>query len=324
VSSLIELEDLTVSIKQINHTVNAVEGVSFHINPQEVFALVGESGCGKTLTALSILRLLPPNIELSGKVFYKKDTKRIEILSLEEEKLRFLRGKEISMVFQEPMTSLNPVITIKDQLIEPLLVHENISKKEAIDKAIELLQKTGFREPEMVLRSYPHQLSGGMRQRVMLCMAIICNPKLLIADEPTTALDVTIQAEIMELLKEIQQQRGLSVLLITHNLALVYEIAHTVAIMYAGSIVEKTTKEKLFTTPLHPYTRGLLESIPTERGKPLKPIHGTVPPPGHWPKGCKFAPRCRYKKQLCEDTEPVLEPVSPEHLVRCHFWRQIQ
>ncbi len=320
---LIEAKALSISIRQIAGTVRVVEDVSFHIYPAEVFCLVGESGCGKTLTALSVLRVLPEHIHPDGEVILYRNSQKLDLLSLPEETLRTIRGKDIAMVFQEPMTSLNPVLTIKDQIIEPLLVHERLTRTEAIDRAVELLLRTGFKDPQRVLRSYPHQLSGGMRQRIMLCMAIICNPRLLIADEPTTALDVTIQAEIMNLLQEIQSEQSLAVLLITHNLALVREVGHRVAIMYAGSIVEEAPVEELFQNPLHPYTKGLLESIPTDRTRPLKPIPGSVPPPGQWPPGCRFEPRCTFKKDICAQRLPMLEEVSKDHMVRCHLWRQI-
>ncbi|RME67391.1 MAG: ABC transporter ATP-binding protein [Nitrospirae bacterium] len=310
-------------MRKLNKSVTVVEEVCFSVKEGEVFSLVGESGCGKTLTALSVLKLLPENITAEGSIFFQNGHHRKDLLSLTDEEIRHIRGKEIGMVFQEPMTSLNPVLTIKDQIIEPLLVHEGISSSEAVERAEVLLKRMGFKEPQRVMKSYPHQLSGGMRQRVMLCMALICNPKLLIADEPTTALDVTIQAEIMSLLEDIQSQRRLSVLLISHNLALVYEISHRVGIMYAGSIVEEAKTEELFERPLHPYTRGLLESIPSERGRPLRPIPGSVPPPERWPSGCRFAPRCQFSTKQCSEARPALEKASSGHLVRCFRWREI-
>ena len=320
---LIEAKDLSVKIRQVKGSITVVEDVNFRIQKGEVYSLVGESGCGKTLTALSILRLLPEYIYAEGLVLFANNHQKINLLGISEEDIRQIRGKDIGIVFQEPMTSLNPVLTIKDQIIEPLLVHEGIPASEAVERAELLLKRMGFKAPNRVMKSYPHQLSGGMRQRVMLCMAIVCNPKLLIADEPTTALDVTIQAEIMGLLENIQKKSGLSICLISHNLALVYEISHRVAIMYAGSIVEEASTEELFSNPLHPYTRGLLESIPSERHKALKPIPGSVPPPGKWPSGCRFAPRCEYKKDFCAESPPLLEEAHSDHLVRCFRWREI-
>ena len=300
-------------------TAKAVDGVSFDIMPGEVVGLVGESGSGKSVTALSILRLIPdpPGKIIEGSIVYKGT----DLLKLSWEEMHKIRGNEISMIFQEPMTSLNPVFTIGYQVMEVILSHENIGKQEAFDRSVEMLKLVGIPDPASRMNDYPHQYSGGMRQRVMIAMALACNPSLLIADEPTTALDVTIQAQILELMLKIKDERkDAAILLITHNLAVVAETCHRVIVMYGGKIQEIASVHELFRDPLHPYTQGLLASLPTvdgEKQKRLRTIPGNVPSIMDLPVGCKFVTRCPVKIDRCAITEPELIEVSPGHWVRC-------
>jgi len=300
-------------------TAKAVDGVSFDIMPGEVVGLVGESGSGKSVTALSILRLIPdpPGRIMEGSILFKGQ----DLLKLSWEDIRAIRGREISMIFQEPMTSLNPVFTIGMQLMEVVLHHEKISKKDAFDRCVEMLKLVGIPDPASRMHDYPHQYSGGMRQRVMIAMALACNPSLLIADEPTTALDVTIQAQILELMLKIKDERkDAAILLITHNLAVVAETCHRVIVMYGGKIQEIAPVHELFKNPLHPYTQGLLASLPTvdgEKQKRLRTIPENVPSIMDLPVGCKFVTRCPVKIDRCAITEPELIEVSPGHWVRC-------
>jgi oligopeptide/dipeptide ABC transporter ATP-binding protein len=297
----------------------AVDGVSFDINAGETVGMVGESGCGKSVTALSLLRLVDPpgRIEPDSRIeFEGKD-----LLSLDEEGIRRIRGNRIAMVFQEPMTALNPVFTIGDQVAEVARVHSNMGRKAAWERAIEMLNLVGIPDPRERAKSYPHQLSGGMRQRVLIAMALVMNPSLLIADEPTTALDVTIQAQILELLADLQQRLGLAVLLITHDLGVVAEVTSRVLVMYGGQIVERAPVRELFRDPRHPYTRGLLEAMPRlgrQRDR-LAVIPGTVPPPTQWPSGCRFRDRCAYAWQRCADEAPPQYKVTDDHGARCHL-----
>ena len=300
-------------------TAKAVDGVSFDIMPGEVVGLVGESGSGKSVTALSILRLIPdpPGKIMEGSIFFKGQ----DLLKLSWEDIRAIRGREISMIFQEPMTSLNPVFTIGMQIMEVVLHHEKISKKDAFDRSVEMLKLVGIPDPASRMHDYPHQYSGGMRQRVMIAMALACNPSLLIADEPTTALDVTIQAQILELMLKIKDERkDAAIFLITHNLAVVAETCHRVIVMYGGKIQEIAPVHELFRNPLHPYTQGLLASLPTvdgEKQKRLRTIPGNVPSIMDLPVGCKFVTRCPVKLDRCAITEPELIEVAPGHWVRC-------
>jgi len=300
-------------------TAKAVDGVSFDIMPGEVVGLVGESGSGKSVTALSILRLIPdpPGRIMEGSILFKGQ----DLLKLSWEDIRAIRGREISMIFQEPMTSLNPVFTIGMQLMEVVLHHEKISKKDAFDRCVEMLKLVGIPDPASRMHDYPHQYSGGMRQRVMIAMALACNPSLLIADEPTTALDVTIQAQILELMLKIKDERkDAAILLITHNLAVVAETCHRVIVMYGGKIQEIAPVHELFKNPLHPYTQGLLASLPTvdgEKRKRLRTIPGNVPSIMDLPVGCKFVTRCPVKIDRCATTEPELIEISPGHWARC-------
>jgi len=312
--SLLSVKELRVSFIMDSRTSRPVDGVSFSVAEEDIVGLVGESGCGKTLTALSIMRLLPSNATISGRIFFKGE----DLFAKRDEDLRRLRGREISMIFQEPMTSLNPVFTVGYQIAEVLMTHKNMTKRQAMDEAIKLLKSVKIPSPELRIKEYPHQMSGGMRQRVMIAMAIACNPSLVIADEPTTALDVTIQAQILELLGSLKEKNKMSLLLITHDLGIVAEWAGTVEVMYAGRIVEEATVKEIFLNPRHPYTIGLLESLPKRKGERLSPIPGQVPRVEDLPPGCKFSPRCRYKIKECDEKEPdLIQAGSAGHLSRC-------
>jgi len=306
---LLSVENLNISFAN-DKPLKIVDNVSFKIGQEDVLGLVGESGCGKTLTALSVIKLLPANAFSSGSVLFKGKN----LLTLEDKKLRDIRGKKISMIFQEPMTSLNPVFTVGYQIAEVLMTHENISKKQALKETVGLLRDVRIPSPELRMKEYPHQMSGGMRQRVMIAMAIACNPSLLIADEPTTALDVTIQAQVLELLGGLKEKNRMSILLITHDLGIVAEWAHRIEVMYAGRIVEKADVKEVFTNPRHPYTIGLFESLPKQKGERLSPIPGQVPKMDELPPGCKFSTRCRYVVKECREKEPELVPVKTPHL----------
>jgi oligopeptide/dipeptide ABC transporter ATP-binding protein len=294
-----------------------VDGVSFRIAPGSTLGLVGESGCGKSVTAMSILRLIqtPPGKITNGSILFEGR----DLLQLSEEEIRQIRGNRIAMVFQEPMTSLNPVFTLGDQITEALLAHEKVTHAEARERALDMLRRVKIPYAETILDQYPHQISGGMRQRVMIAMALVCRPQLIIADEPTTALDVTIQAQILELLRELQQEFGMSVLIITHDLGIVSDLADHVAVMYAGQIVEYATTGDLFSSPKHPYTLGLFHSRP-QLGKKkarLDVIPGTVPSPLNFPSGCRFHPRCGFVAEVCRSGEVSLENVAEGHSSRC-------
>jgi peptide/nickel transport system ATP-binding protein len=310
---LLSVEDLTISFISEKKPLRIVDGVTFQVDREDFSVIVGESGSGKTLTALSLMRLLPSNAICSGRILFKEE----DILAKKPAELRRIRGRDISMVFQEPMTSLNPVFTIGYQIAEVLLNHQDISKKEAMERAVELLRSVRIPSPELRIKEYPHQLSGGMRQRVMIAMAIACNPSLIIADEPTTALDVTIQAQILELIGSLKEKEKVSLLLITHDLGIVAEWANRVEVMYAGRIVEKARTNDIFLNPRHPYTMGLLESLPKREGQKLIPIPGQVPKFSELPAGCKFTTRCRYVIEGCRLKEPDLIPVGTEHFSRC-------
>jgi peptide/nickel transport system ATP-binding protein/oligopeptide transport system ATP-binding protein len=319
---LLEVNDLSTYFFTEEGVIRAVENVSFEIHPGEILSLVGESGCGKSVTGLSILRLIPspPGRITSGEIQFDG----MKLLELGEKEMERVRGNEISMIFQEPMTSLNPVFTIGNQIMEALLLHQGLDKAEARKRAIEMLDRVKIPSPEMTVDAYPHQLSGGMRQRAMIAMALSCQPKLLIADEPTTALDVTIQAEVLRLLRAIQREMGMAVMLITHDLGVVTEIADRVAVMYAGRIVEYAPIETIFGQMRHPYTKGLLDSIPQlkERRRRLNTIPGQVPNPMDLPKGCKFHPRCYLMIEECKKEEPPLFQVNGDHFTRCIRWQE--
>ena len=300
----------------------AVDGINLRVARGETLGIVGESGCGKSVTALSIMRLVPqpPGKIVEGEIYF--DSKNI--LSLAEEEMREIRGKKISMIFQDPMSSLNPVFRVIDQISEAIYSHEEVSKKEAEERSIEILDKVGFPDPANRARQYPHQLSGGLRQRVMIAMALACGPDLLIADEPTTALDVTIQAQILDLLLEIQEKQNISMLFVSHDLGVIASICQEVAVLYAGHVVEKVSVKTLFESPLHPYTQGLLASMPhrveTSKNKKLFTIPGTVPSPTMWPAGCRFHNRCKFAHEICHKKEPSEIRTDDGHMVKCWLY----
>jgi len=316
--SILEVRDLKTYFFTDDGVVEAVDGVSFTIKRGEVLGLVGESGCGKSVASLSIMRLIDkPGKIVGGEVIFKGE----DLLKKTEEEMRKIRGSEIAMIFQEPMTSLNPVFTIGNQIMEAILLHQDLSEEEAKKRTIELLNLVGIPEPERRFTQYPHELSGGMRQRAMIAMAISCNPDLLISDEATTALDVTIQAQILELMKDLQKKIGMAVLFITHDLALVAEMANNIAVTYTGKIVEYSDARSVFKNPKHPYTYGLLRSVPNllseETKVELPAIEGMVPSPYRMPQGCHFNPRCPFATEICRKEVPELNELEPHHLVRC-------
>jgi len=319
---LLEIQNLSIHFFTEEGVIQAVENVNFEIYPGEMIGLVGESGCGKSVTGLSLLRLIstPPGRIVNGDILFDGRS----LLQLEEKEMERVRGNDISMIFQEPMTSLNPVFTIGDQIMEAIILHQGSDKTEARKRAIKMLDRVKIPSPEKRIDSYPHQLSGGMRQRAMIAMALSCQPKLLIADEPTTALDVTIQAQVLQLLKEIQREMEMSVMLITHDLGVVSEIADRVAVMYAGRIMEYGPIEAIFQQVRHPYTKGLLDSLPQleEKKKRLYAIPGQVPDPMALPVGCKFHPRCDLMIEGCKNEEPPLFQVNGEHFSRCIRWKE--
>lgn len=313
-NALLEVEDLKVRFKTEDGYVSTVNGVSFSVNEGETVAVVGESGCGKSVTSLSILGLTPGEIYDGEIRFNGKD-----LTKLKKNELRKLRGKDISMIFQEPMTSLNPVFTIGNQISEVIMLHTGLNKKEAFYKSVEMLEVVGIPDAEKVAKRFPHQLSGGMRQRVMIAMALSCNPKLLIADEPTTALDVTIQAQILRLIKKLKMDFNTGIIMITHDLGVVAEVADRVVVMYAGEVVEEAPVYELFEKPTHPYTKGLLSSIPQldHVVEELGSIAGSVPIPSEMPVGCKFHPRCPIATDKCKINHPPLEQMGKSHKIRC-------
>jgi len=320
---LLEIKGLKTHFFTEEGVVRAVDGVDLHIDKGETLGVVGESGCGKTVTALSVMKLIamPPGKIVEGQMLYAGR----DLVTLPPAQMRKVRGKEISMVFQEPMTSLNPVFTIGEQIAEAVRLHEGLGRRAAMDKTIEMLKIVHIPNAERRVKEYPHQLSGGMRQRVMIAMALSCNPKLLIADEPTTALDVTIQAQILELLNELKAKLGMAVLLITHDMGVIAETAQRVMVMYAGKVVEEASVKELFKEPLHPYTQGLLRSIPridtaAIQKKRLEAIPGVVPSLLHLPQGCRFAPRCAFVKPMHLEKEPPLKEVKPGHKVACWLY----
>lgn len=317
---LLEVENLQTHFPTRAGLVKAVNDVSFYVDESEMLGLVGESGCGKSITALSVMRLIAlPGKIVGGSIKFKGE----ELTTASNERMREIRGDDISMIFQDPMTSLNPVFTVGEQIAEALRLHRNMNKKQAWEAAIEAMNEVAIPAPARRAADYPHQLSGGMRQRVMIAMALACDPELLIADEPTTALDVTIQAQILELLNELRQTRKLAVLLITHDLGVVAETVDRVCVMYTGKIVEESSVEEIFAKPKHPYTQGLLRSVPKLSGKAiekaarLETIEGVVPNPTDLPPGCHFAPRCEYKMEICERGEIPLYQLENDVKVRC-------
>ena len=319
-ASLLEVKDLHTQFPTRGGLVRAVQGVSFYLDRGELLGLVGESGCGKSITALSIMRLIaPPGRVVSGEISFEGRN----LLELSSAEMRDVRGNDIAMIFQDPMTSLNPVFTVGEQIAEALRLHRRLSRKAARAAAVEAMREVAIPDPALRADDYPHQLSGGMRQRVMIAMALACDPKLLIADEPTTALDVTIQAQVLELLNNLRRTRDLAVLLITHDLGVVAEVADRVAVMYTGRIVEASPVDELFARPKHPYTEGLLRSVPKLTAKDvvqperLQTIEGTVPRATALPPGCHFEPRCQYRMPRCREGEIPLYPAGTEVTVRC-------
>jgi len=317
---LLEVKNLETHFPTRAGVVKAVNDVSFYINEGELLGLVGESGCGKSITALSVMRLIAlPGKIVGGSIKFKDE----ELTTVSVERMREIRGNDIAMIFQDPMTSLNPVYTVGEQITEALRLHQKLNKKDALDGAIEAMKEVAMPAPERRVKDYPHQLSGGMRQRVMIAMALACNPELLIADEPTTALDVTIQAQILELLNELRTTRKLAVLLITHDLGVVAEVADRVAVMYTGRIVEESGVDEIFEKPKHPYTQGLLRSVPKMRGigeakeTRLSTIEGVVPSPTNLPPGCHFAPRCEFRMERCTHDPMPLYQLENDIEVRC-------
>jgi len=327
-SKLLRIKDLKTHFYTSDGISKAVDGIELELVPGETLGLVGESGCGKTVTALTILRLIPqpPGKIVSGEILFNG----VDLLKLSPEEMRRVRGNDISMIFQEPMTALNPVFTIGDQISESLILHQKMNKKEALEKSTELLQTVGIPAPEQRVQEYSHQLSGGMRQRAMIAMALACNPKILIADEPTTALDVTIQAQILELIAKLKEDFNTAVILITHDLGVVAETAQRVAVMYAGKIVEKGSVEDIFLRPQHPYTLGLLKSLPkletgrkaAVRHERLTEIPGMVPSLYDLPGGCSFAPRCPKAMKVCREKEPRLKETEKGHEASCWYVEQ--
>jgi len=321
---LVNIQNLQTYFHTDAGVVKAVDDVSLRIERGKTLGLVGESGCGKSVTALSVIRLIAfPGRIAGGRITMHGNGGPVVLSELPEPQMRRVRGARIAMIFQEPMTSLNPVFTVGQQIGEAIRLHQQVGKAEARNRSIEVLRKVRIPVPEKRVDNYPHQMSGGMRQRVMIAMALSCHPELLIADEPTTALDVTIQAQILDLLRQLQADMGMSILMITHDLGIIAEMADDVAVMYASKVVEQAPVKELFARPLHPYTVGLFQSRPepgTAKSQRLSSISGMVPSPLHFPAGCKFHPRCPFKKDpICSGEEPPLREIAPGHWVRCHF-----
>ncbi len=314
---LVDIRNLKTYFYTEDGVVPAVDGVNLYIKRGETLGVVGESGCGKSVTSLSIMQLVskPSGKIVEGEILFEGE----DLVKKSEAEMRKIRGNDISMIFQEPMTSLNPVYTIGDQIAEAIMLHQGLNHKDATDKAIEMLRLVGIPLPERRVKEYPHQLSGGMRQRVMIAMALSCNPKLLVADEPTTALDVTIQAQILELMKKLKKELGMAIMLITHDLGVVAEMCERVVVMYGGKVVEEGDAVSIFKSPLHPYTEGLLKSVPRmdEDVEKLHVIEGVVPNPLHLPAGCRFHPRCPVAVDKCREAQPTLEKVAEGRYVAC-------
>ncbi len=319
-SAMLTIDQLRTSFLQSGKKLTVIEGVSLTVEPGETVGVVGESGCGKSVTSMSIMQLLGRNVEMSGSIRFQDK----ELLSLSDKEMQKIRGNQIAMIFQEPMTSLNPLHTIGKQISEPLRRHLGMSKQAAKERTIQLLRQVGIPRADEIIHDFPHQLSGGMRQRVMIAMAMACEPKLLIADEPTTALDVTIQAQILELMKKVRDEKGTSIMLITHDLGVVAEMCHRVIVMYAGQIVEEADVGKLFDDPKHPYTRGLMKSMPSVsvNQERLDAIPGAVPLLSEMPTGCRFAPRCSQVMDICHQKNPELLSVSDTQKCRCWLYRE--
>jgi peptide/nickel transport system ATP-binding protein len=320
VKEVLKVEDLEVGISTENGFANIVNGVTFSLEKGKTLGIVGESGCGKSMTSLSLMGLLPPAVSYRSGSINLKDK---ELTKMAKNDWRKLRGKDIAMIFQEPMTSLNPVYTIGSQIVELILNHQKMSKKKAYAQALKMLQLVGIPRADEVLHEYPHQLSGGMRQRVMIAMALSCDPEVLVADEPTTALDVTIQAQILELMKSLQKELDMSIILITHDLGVVAEMCEKVVVMYAGEVVEESDVVELFENPKHPYTKGLLASLPDidEEKEYLSSIPGTVPSPTEMPKGCRFASRCEFAHERCAESPPTIH-INDQSSAKCWLYAE--
>lgn len=327
-NKLLDVQGLKTYFDTDNGTVKAVDDISYHIHEGEVLGVVGESGCGKSVTSLSILNLVPrPRGRIAGGkiVYYRKNGEPVDITSMQPygQAMRTIRGNEISMIFQEPMTALNPVYTIGEQIIETVRLHKGVDRKKARERAIEMLELVGIAAPAKRVREYPHQLSGGMRQRAMIAMALSCDPRFLIADEPTTALDVTIEAQILELMLELQNKLGMAMQFITHDLGVISTMAKRIVVMYMGRIVEQALTDDIFYNPKHPYTKGLLTSVPQlGRKERLVPIQGTVPNLMELPKGCYFAPRCQEAMEICHKEEPPIYQMARGQTVKCWLYEQ--
>lgn len=333
-AKLLEVKNLKTYFYTDDGIAKAVDDIDYDLDKGETLGLVGESGCGKSVSALSILRLIPdpPGKIVGGQIMFKGQ----DLAQLSEREMQDIRGNDIAMIFQEPMTSLNPVFRCGDQIDEAVMLHQNVSKEEAMERSIEMLRLVGIPAPEQRYKDYPHQLSGGLRQRVMIAMALSCNPEILIADEPTTALDVTVQAQILELVKKLQNELGMAMIMITHDLGVIAEVSARVAVMYAGKIVEYSNSDEIFYNPKHPYTLGLLSSIPKlNKGKGrLSTIEGVVPPATGYPAGCHFCTRCKYVDSViytlgskCWTEEPPLVQVDKAatmHNVACHYWKDVE
>ena len=318
---LLEVKNLKTYFYTEDGIARAVDGMDFIIRKGETLGMIGESGCGKSVSALSIMQLVasPPGKIIEGEIWFEGE----DLLKKSPSEIKKIRGNDISMIFQEPMTSLNPVFTIGNQIMEPIILHQKLDKKKALKKAIEMLDLVGISSPEKQIDNYPHQLSGGMRQRAMIAMALSCEPKLLIADEPTTALDVTIQAQILELLKKIREKIGMAVMMITHDLAVIAEVSDDVLVAYAGKALEYADVKTIFKDPRHPYTQALYDSIPRltdTKKRRLEVIPGMVPNPLEFPSGCRFHPRCKFAKSICKKEEPQIKEVSNTHNVRCFIY----
>ena len=315
---MLQIKNLKTYFFLSQGTAKAVDNVSLTLNPGETLALVGESGCGKSMLALSILRLVPaPGKIIHGQIKFNGQ----DLLLLSEKQMQKIRGNKISMIFQEPMTALNPVLRIGEQICEPLIYHQGLSRNQAREKALKLMQQVGIPDPEKRFFAFPHSLSGGMRQRIVIAMALSCSPKIILADEPTTALDVTIQAQILNLLQKMQKTNNMAIILITHDLGLVARTCQRVNVMYAGKIVEQSPVREIFNSPLHPYTQGLLDSLPRiDKDKKLLPIPGTVPDLLNLPSGCAFHPRCKLKKPICQQKEPPLFSYSQTRKIKCWLY----
>lgn len=322
---LLEIRDLRTYFYGHDTVAKAVDGVSYRINRRKTLGVVGESGCGKSITSMSIMRLIPqpPGKIVSGEIIFKGR----DLLKVSEAEMRKVRGNQIAMIFQEPMTSLNPVFTVGDQIAEVFRIHRGLNKRDALQEAVRMLEMVKIPSPKSRVENYPHQMSGGMRQRVMIAMALACNPDLLIADEPTTALDVTVQAQILDLMARLKDEYGSSILMITHDLGVIAEISDDVVIMYAGQAVEYSPADELFRRPLHPYTIGLLDSRPRlsdyKTKDRLRPILGAVPSPTRHPSGCRFHPRCPFSTPECETEAPAMRSLEGGHQVRCHWAEKI-